>query len=350
MKGRGLGTPELDRAAESIAAAMKEAGLEVLPADPAVRNVVGVLRGTKPEWAGSSVVVGAHYDHLGVGAGGTVHPGADDNASGVAVLLELARQMASSGSPQRTVIFAAFTGEETGLQGSKRYVAAPSAWPASKAIGMVNLDTVGRLGAGTILVLGASTADEWIHIANGAGYVTGAPVQAVMNDPGGSDQKSFVEAGVPAVQLFTGAHADYHTGGDTADKVDGGGLVKVAAVAREFVAYLAERDRPLTGKLGAQAPASAAHATGERRASLGTIPDYAFAGPGVRISGTMPGSPAEGAGLKAGDVLVRIGETPVGSMKEFSEALKPLAPGTKIVVTFVRDGATMTAQAALAAR
>ena len=115
---------------------------------------------------------------------------------------------------------------------------------------MVNLDTVGRLGSGKILVLGASTADEWIHIANGAGYVTGAPVQSVMNDPGGSDQKSFVEAGVPAVQLFTGANPDYHTPGDTPDKIDGDGLVKVAAVTREFVAYLAERDRPLTSKLG----------------------------------------------------------------------------------------------------
>jgi hypothetical protein len=350
LKGRGYGTPELDRAAATIASAMQDAGLEVLPADPAMRNVVGVLRGTKPEWSEQSVVVGAHYDHLGVGADGTLHPGADDNASGVAVLLELARQMASSFPPRRTVIFAAFTGEESGLLGSKHYVASTSAWPTAKAIGMVNLDTVGRLGTGKILVLGASSADEWIHIANGAGYVTGAPVQAVMNDPGGSDQKSFIEAGVPAVQLFTGAHADYHSGGDTADKVDGPGLVKVAAVAREFVAYLADRDRPLTSKLGAQAPAGPAPAAGERRVSLGTIPDYAFAGPGVRISGTMPASPAEKAGLQDGDVLIKIGETPIASMKDLSEALKSLAPGVRTVVAFVRDGTTRTAEVTLVAR
>jgi aminopeptidase N len=350
MRGRGMGTPEIDRAAASIAGSMKDAGLEVLPVEPAMPNVVGVLRGTKADWAGQSVVVGAHYDHLGVGADGTVHPGADDNASGVAVLLELARQMASAGPPPRTVVFVAFAGEEAGLLGSKRYVATPSDWPVSKAIGMVNLDTVGRLGAGTILVLGAATADEWIHIANGAGYVTGAPVKSVMTDPGGSDQKSFVEAGVPAVQLFTGAHADYHAAGDTADKVDGPGLVKVAAVTREFVAYLAERDRPLTSKLGAAPTGGPAPSPGERRVSLGTIPDYAFAGPGVRISGTMPGSPAEAAGLKEGDVLVKLGEAPVVTMKDFSEALKPLAPGARVVVTFLRDGKTLTAEAVLAAR
>jgi hypothetical protein len=350
LKGRGLGTPELDRAADMIAASMKDAGLEVLPADPSMRNVIGVLRGTKPEWAEQSVVVGAHYDHLGTSADGTAHPGADDNASGVAVLLELAKQMAGSGAPQRTVIFVAFTGEESGLLGSKRYVAATPAWPASKAIGMVNLDTVGRLFAGKILVLGSNSADEWIHIVNGAGYVTGAPLQAVMNDPGGSDQKSFIEIGVPAVQLFTGAHADYHQPGDTTDKIDGAGLVKVAAVARELVAYLAERPTPLTSKLTGAPGAAAAPAAGERRVSFGSIPDYAFPGPGVRITGTMPGSPAEKAGLQAGDVIVKLGDKPIASMREFSEALKAFSPGEKVTVTYQRDGQPKSVDATLVAR
>jgi hypothetical protein len=352
MRGRGAGTPELARAGEAIASAMREAGLEVMPIDPAAPNVIAVLRGTKAEWSGQSVIVGAHYDHLGVGDDGAVRPGADDNASGVAVLLELARQMASSGAPERTVIFAAFAGEETGLVGSKAYVAAPDSWPfpASKAIGMVNLDTVGRLGTGAILVLGTSTADEWVHIANGAGYVTGARVQAVMNDPGGSDQMSFVAAGVPAVQLFTGAHPDYHAAGDTIEKIDGDGLVKVAAVAHEFAAYLAERDRPLTAHLAGASASPGAAVAGERRATLGTIPDYAFAGPGIRVSGTMPGSPAASAGLMAGDVLVKIGGTSIVSMKDFADALKALAPGTKVVVAFVRGTETRTVEAVLGAR
>jgi hypothetical protein len=350
LKGRGFGTPELDRVATLIAAAMKDAGLEVLPVDPSMPNVVGILRGTKPDWAKSSVVVGAHYDHLGVGKDGSVYPGADDNASGVAVLLELARQMSASGASQRTVIFVAFTGEESGLLGSKRYAAAESPWPASQAIGMVNLDTVGRLSGGKILVLGASSASEWIHIVNGAGYVTGAPVEAVMTDPGGSDQKSFIEIGVPAVQLFTGANVDYHKPQDTADKIDGAGLVKVAAVTRELVAYLAERPTPLSSNVsGAKSP-DATTPAGERRVSFGSIPDYAFPGPGVRITGTTPGSPADKAGLKAGDVIVKMGESTIGSMRDFSDALKTFAPGATVTVTYQRDGQPHTVEATLVAR
>jgi S1-C subfamily serine protease len=171
-----------------------------------------------------------------------------------------------------------------------------------------------------------------------------------MSDPGGSDQKSFIEIGVPAVQVFTGAHADYHQAGDTADKIDGPGLVKVAAVTREIVAYLAERDKPLTSTLGNASPAAAAPPTSERRVSLGTVPDYAFAGPGVRITGTTPGSPAEKAGLKAGDVLVQLGGTAIGSMREFSEALRLFAPGATVTVTYQRDGQTRAADVTLVGR
>jgi membrane-associated protease RseP (regulator of RpoE activity) len=231
-------------------------------------------------------------------------------------------------------------------------VTAPSPWPPSQAIGMVNLDTVGRLSAGKILVLGTSSASEWIHIVNGAGYVTGAPVEAVMNDPGGSDQMSFIEIGVPAVQIFTGANSDYHKPGDTSDKIDGVGLVKVAAVTRELVAYLAERPNPLTSKISTSASAGAAGAPpgGERRVSFGSIPDYAFPGPGVRVTGTVSGSPADKAGLQAGDVIVKVGDASIGSMRDFSEALKVLAPGDKVSVTYVRDGTPRTVEATLAAR
>jgi hypothetical protein len=352
-KGRGLGTPELANAADTIASVMQGVGLE--PAGDvhtyfqrweengsALNNVIGMLRGTKKEWANEATVVSAHYDHLGEG-----HPGADDNASGVAVLLDLARAMAASEPPQRTVIFVAFTGEESGLLGSKRFL---STWPKDKTItSNVNLDTVGRMGTGGLAVLGTGTADEWVHIANGAGYVTGIAVKAVPNDPGGSDQKSFVEAGIPAVQLFTGANPDYHAATDTADKVDGPGLVKVASVAREFVAYLAERDKPLTARIGTQTQSSPVPSTG-RRASLGAIPDYAFAGPGVRITGAMPGSPAEAAGLKEGDVIVGFDDTKLGTLQEFSQALGARAPGDKVKVRVVRAGSEQVIEATLGAR
>ena len=373
MKGRGLGTPELDRAAGRIADAMRDAGLEpegdsvgsyfqngpasVGGQDVTFKNVVGKLRGTKPEWAKAGVVVAAHYDHLGLGGApahvandGKIHPGADDNASGVAVLLELAKQMAAAGAAPRTVLFVAFSGEEQGLLGSKLFVARRPSDAATFA--MVNLDTVGRLGQGTILVLGAASADEWIHVVNGAGYVTGASVKAVMNDPGGSDQKSFIDAGVPAVQLFTGANVDYHTPADTADKIDADGLVKVAAVTREIVAYLAERDRPLTSRVSPSVAASPAEAPANstRRASLGGMPDYGSAGPGVRLTGTTPGSPAEKAGLQEGDIVVKIGGTPVGTLQDYSNALKAHTPGDVVTVTFVRDGKEMTAEVTLAER
>lgn len=235
------------------------------------------------------------------------------------------------------------------MLGSKHDVAKASSWPAAKAIGMVNMDTVGRLFGGKILVLGSDSAEEWIHIVNGAGYVTGAPVQAVMNDPGGSDRKTFVDAGIPAVQLFTGANDDHHKPTDTADKIDGDGLVKVAAVARELVAYLAERTSPLTSKLSGAAKPDL-QAQDARRASLGSIPDYAFPGPGVRITGTTPGSRAEGAGLKQGDVIVKSGDTAVPSMREFSDALKAPSPGSKVTVTYERDGKPGIVEVILPAR
>jgi S1-C subfamily serine protease len=126
--------------------------------------------------------------------------------------------------------------------------------------------------------------------------------------------------------------------------------VKVAAVTRELVAYLAERDRPLTSKRSGATTPGTAPSAGERRVSLGTIPDYAFPDPGVRITGTMPGSPAEKAGLQEGDVVVKLGEKTIHSMRDLSEALKAFSPGEKITVTYRRDGQTHTIEATLAAR
>jgi hypothetical protein len=256
MKGRGLGSEELDRAGEYIAGQMEKAGLQPGGEDGSwlqewtvdgsmgpmtMKNVVAVIPGSRSEWEGQSVVVGAHYDHLGLGLGdgglainkGKVHPGADDNASGVAVMLELAKVLNADFAPQRSIVFVAFTGEETGKLGSEHYVKNPGQYQVGKAMGMVNLDTVGRLGDGKILVLGGDSAEEWIHIYRGAGYVTGVDLQVVKKSIDASDHLSFIDAGVPATQLFTGAHVGYHKPSDTVDKIDPGGLVKVAAVAKQ---------------------------------------------------------------------------------------------------------------------
>ena len=223
-----------------------------------LRNVVGILPGTNPQLAGQSLVIGAHYDHLGTGwpdvraaHQGKIHHGADDNASGIAVMLELARQIVPKWQPERTVIFVAFTGEEANLLGSKHYVRSSEKFPVDKIIAMLNLDTVGRLENNPVTVFGTGTARELVHIFRGASFVTGIPVNPVQDDFGSSDQAAFIQAGIPAVQFFASAHEDYHAPGDTVDKIDSAGLVKVAAILKEASEYLANRIEPLTVTLSA---------------------------------------------------------------------------------------------------
>ena len=218
-----------------------------------LKNVVGIIPGTNPKYAKQSVVIGAHYDHLGLGwpdarkdNKGRIHHGADDNASGVALLLELARVYGKKLKPERAVILVAFSAEEVGRKGSAQYLQQQNIYPADQIIGMLNLDTVGRLNNKKLLVLGANSATEWLHIFRGIGFVTGIQTAIVHQDLDASDQISFHEAGIPAVQLFSGANSDYHRPGDTADKIDPEGLVKVAKVSKEVMEYLAFREQPLT--------------------------------------------------------------------------------------------------------
>jgi aminopeptidase N len=372
-EGRGVGTKGLDAAGEYVAASFEAMGLApggdggtffqsfTAPSSPSgapatLRNVVGVLKGAKAEWTGQSALLTAHYDHLGYGwpdvhkgDEGELHPGADDNASGVAVMLELAKALASGERPPRTIVFVAFSGEEEGLLGSKRYVEHP-AFPLDKTIGVINLDTVGRLFDKKVSVLATGSASEWPHIFQGAGYVTGVEARMIPGALESSDQKSFVDAGVPAVQVFTDPHADYHRPGDTADKIDGPGLVKVATFVREPIAYLAEREQPLTSTIvsvkGAAPAASTAPAAGPatpagtpgRRVTFGTMPDFAFEGPGVRVAGVTPGSPAEKAGVKEGDVLLEIDDAEVANLRGLATILRRLTPGQTVRVLLRRGG------------
>ncbi|HEX5045093.1 MAG TPA: M28 family peptidase [Candidatus Polarisedimenticolaceae bacterium] len=342
MDGRGPGTEGHARAVAFVSAQLRAAGLTPVADDG---NVVGTLAGSRKDWRGQVVVVGAHLDHLGR-PGGVLHPGGDDNASGVAALLALARAFAAGPPPERTIVFAAFDQEEAGRVGSKRLAAKLAAGGAT-VFAMVNLDTVGRLGERKLLVLGTGTAAEWPHVFRGAGFVTGVPVEPVAADPGGSDQLSFQELGIPAVQLFTGPHTDYHTAGDTADKVDVPGIAKVVAVAREAVAYLAARPEPLT-RAGAEV--RAAGEGGARKVALGTIPDFAYAGAGVRLEGVVAGSAAERGGLLPGDVLVELNGQAVADLRAYSDALKRLSPGERVRLTYVRAGERKTAEVEAAAR
>ena len=367
FEGRGVGTAGLDKAAEYLVEQFEQAGLEPggdngtylqhftmeqgpdgSPVD--VANVIGVLPGSRDEWQDQAVIVGAHFDHLGSGwpdvhSGdeGKVHPGADDNASGVAVLIELARTLAEGEAPQRTLVFAGFTGEEAGRAGSKYYVANPTPVPFSGIRAVVNIDTVGRLGEGAVSILGTGTADEWQHIFRGASYVTGVDSRNIPESAEASDQMSFIEKGVPGVQIFTQAHGDYHRPGDTAGKVDGAGLVKVATLVKEAVVYLGGREEPMTVKIEGQ---SAGQTTGPptggpsggRRVRFGTVPDFAFEGPGVRVSEVSAGSPAEKAGFLAGDTLIAIDDHEVTDLRTYSKILRTLEPGQTVEAKVMREG------------
>jgi len=217
---------------------------------------------------------------------------------------------------------------------------------------MVDLDTVGRLDGRKILVLGGGSAPEWVHILRGAGYLAGAETAMAAADLDASDDVTFRRAGVPAVQLFGGPSADYHRPTDTADKIDGTGLEKVVQLAAEVVGYLASPEARLSavGAVPGPPPSDAAGGgAGERKVSLGVVPDFAFAGPGVRLDGVVPGSPAAAAGLRAGDVLLAVDGKELAGLKALSALLKSLLPGM-VSLKYLRDEREETVQTLLVPR
>ncbi len=392
LRGRGLGTPELDDAAEYIAGRFAEYGLKpggemgsffqawqdkVGDDDRTaiLMNVIGILPGNDPSLGHDQLVVGAHYDHLGLGwpdvrkgNKGLIHNGADDNASGVAVLLELARLMADGAAPGRTIVFAAFTGEEAGLRGSRRFVSTQTVRSDKRIHSMVNLDSLGRLGERKLLVFGTNSAREWPHIVRGVGFTTGIAAESVTNDLGTGDQVSFLDAGIPAIHLFSGIHADYHRPSDDVEKLDFGGMVKATIFAMETLTYLADRKEMLTSQLEgagsgkaqadtARHPGGAASGSGKsrdassekpKRASLGTMPDFAYKGKGVRIEAVNPGTPAEEAGIKPGDILNGINETRFADIRGYANALYKYKAGQTVTIHIERDGEKMELTATLA--
>ncbi|MEZ5564832.1 MAG: M20/M25/M40 family metallo-hydrolase [Gammaproteobacteria bacterium] len=324
-----------------------------------LRNVIAVLPGNDPRFAGQAALLTAHYDHLGMGWPGVrsgdegkLHPGADDNASGVSVLLEVAKHLAAGPPPARTIVFVAFSGEEAGLLGSRYYAKHPSPVPAKGLVGVVNMDTVGRLGQKPLSVLASDSAREWPFVFGGITAVTGIPTASIPGASQSSDQQSFIDIGVPGVQLFTAATGDYHRPSDTADKIDSAGLARVAEVATEAIGYLASAEKPLTatGK-DVGAADNAGPGTGpSRRASLGSVPDFAYQGSGLRIDGVVPDSPAAKAGMQAGDILVSMGGKPVTNLNTFNQVLRDHNPGDRTKIEWTRNGTSMSAEVELGTR
>jgi membrane-associated protease RseP (regulator of RpoE activity) len=313
-----------------------------------VKNVIGILPGTNKDLS-EAVVISAHYDHLGLGwpdvrSGneGKIHFGADDNASGAAVLLELAKSLGKSFKPGRTVIFAAFSGEEAGLAGSKYFVDNFKRFPADKIFANLNFDTVGRLFENKLMILNGNSAREWKFIFMGTEYTTGIPSELIKQELDASDQVSFIRKGIPAVQFFSGPNEDYHKPGDTAEKIDANGLVKVATVVKEVLQYLTERADPLefTGKTGDgsdenKEPQSSGQG---RRVSTGTMPDFSYTGEGVKVASVAEDSPGAAAGLKKGDIIKKVNNKSVKSLRDYSNTLKEFSPGDSVQMEIERDG------------
>lgn len=329
----------------------REAGIE----GRATRNVVAILPGGDPRRAGQAIVIGAHFDHLGTGRfgslapdSGRIHHGADDNASGDAAVLEVARLLlAARPRPARTIVFVLFSGEEEGDLGSAYYTEHPAV-AMDSTVAMLNFDMVGRMRQRKLLVLGAGTAAEWQALLDSANAEAHLDLRASGDGWGPSDHASFFARHRPVLHFFTDVHEDYHRPTDDWEKINADGIVAVADLAADVVRRLAARSAPLTF-VDAPPPPPVAQGTGERP-YLGTIPDMGSEPGGVPLSGVRAGSPAEAAGLRAGDVLIGLGDQTIGNLQDFQNALVRHRPGDRVELRFKRGGETLTATVVLGRR
>jgi hypothetical protein len=320
-----------------------------------VKNVVAVLEGEGPH-ADETIVVGAHYDHLGLGGAGSlapwtkeIHNGADDNASGTATLLETARLLATSGKkPQRRIVFIAFTGEERGLLGSAHYTREPR-FPLDKTIAMFNLDMVGRLNNEKLVVYGTGTAKSFDGLVDGLGKKYGFNVAKEPQGFGPSDHASFYAKKIPVLHMFTNTHSDYHRPSDDADKLNIDGMQRVAAMLVDIVNDTdAQPGRPEYVEI--KGTAMIGSGDGDRP-YFGSIPDFGGgAGEGYAISGVSPGSPADKGGLKGGDVIVKFGESKISGIEDIESALRKHKIGDTVKVVVKRDGKEVTFDVTLTKR
>jgi Zn-dependent M28 family amino/carboxypeptidase len=320
-------------------------------------NVIGILEGNDAVLKNEAIVVGAHYDHLGKGGQGSlavnsteIHHGADDNASGTAALLELARRFAKEKNNKRTIIFIAFGGEEEGLLGSKSYVNNP-VFPLEKTVAMLNMDMVGRLNEKKLTVGGIGTASEWKNLVTEKNYVSrqmpetfiprisafaGAEYFSLqLNEEGfgPSDHSSFYGKQIPVLFFFTGTHGDYHKPTDTADKINYDGLAKITGYIGAIVNAIDLNPAKPTYKV---APSSGQGGRMSFNVTIGVVPGYGEAGDGMLLEGVRDGSPASLAGLKAGDRVVKFAGKEIRNVQDYTFVLGEIKADVEYEIEVVR--------------
>ena len=336
--------------------------VDVTRALKTAHNVVAYLPGQTDEY----IIFGAHYDHLGLGEqfsmapklAGTIHPGADDNASGTAGVLELARYFSSQPKPKRGYVFMTFAGEELGLLGSSYYANHPEL-PLKNAVAMINMDMIGRVRDGKLYIGGIGTGSTLratmdkvtthfeklkIDFSGNSGY-------------GSSDHTSFTAKQVPVLFFFSGLHGDYHKPSDTWDKIDAPSAVDVLKLVAETATQLDnDAERPQFERV--QEPGDPHSGSGGPISSsgsgygpyFGSIPDFAEPPKGVRFADVRDGSPAALAGLKPGDILLKFGDKDIANLYDFTYALRAHKPGDEVMVEVVRKDEKITAKVKLTER
>ena len=335
-------------ASTALAGVRADVRVALETADRTAVNVIGVLPGADSVLADEALVIGAHYDHLGL-SHGAVYPGADDNASGCAVVIGLARAFAAAGPRARTLVFTLFGAEEIGLVGSGHYVKAPAV-PITRTAAMLNFDMVGRLRDGTLTIGGVESGAKLRDVVSDGVRATG--VKAGLRDSpyGPSDHSQFYGAGTPVLFFHTGSHADYHKPTDTADKIDAAGMAHIAALGAAVADRLAGGARPAYVAVARpkREPPEPRPAVGAR-VFLG-VGGHAGESDGLRLSQVIGGSGADKAGLRAGDVLVRFGDRPLSGFDDLLSALEDKKPGDEVRVLYLRDGLDHETMATLGTR
>ena len=320
-----------------------------------VKNVLAFLPGKTDEY----VIIGAHYDHLGRGNVdslapsqiGRIHPGADDNASGTAGVLELARLFAPlQGQLHRGLLFANFAGEELGLLGSAQWVKQPTL-PLDKAAAMINMDMIGRIRDNKVYIGGVGTGSTFQSLLEQARVRSGFQFEYSAGGYAASDHTSFVSKHIPVLFFFSGLHSDYHKPSDTWDKINSEDAARLLDVVAAVVFDIADApDRPAFITVAEDKPAASTGGGRGYGPYFGSIPDFGQTENGVRFSDVRPGSPAEKAGLKAGDVLIQFGLKPINNLYDFTDALRRSKVGDVVEVKVIRDGKPVTASVKLERR